>query len=297
MKKNVLSKKTNTITDKIYIGLAYVLPILFALLIIFPFVNVLAKSFSSSASIVSGNVKFLPKTFSTASYQYIIESGVFFKAFLNTMFVVIIGTPLSVIITAMVAYPLSKPNLKGRKVFLLLYMFTMVFSAGIIPDYLLVKALGLTNSLWSLILPGLVWTYNMLILKSYFEGIPSEIEESAQIDGAGYGTIFTRLIIPLSKPALATVGLFYGVSYWNDYYKALLYINDIAVKPLQLYLFEIITQSASMGDTTTMNMKYVISAEGVRCASIILTVIPMLIIYPFVQKFFASGVTLGAVKE
>lgn len=297
MKKNMLSKKTNTISDKVYVGLAYILPISFALLIIFPFVNVLAKSFSSSASIVSGNVKFLPKIFSTASYQYIIESGVFFKAFLNTMFVVMIGTPLSILITAMVAYPLSKPSLIGRKVFLLLYMFTMVFSAGIIPDYLLVKALGLTNSLWSLILPGLVWTYNMLILKSYFEGIPSEIEESAQIDGAGYGTIFLRLIIPLSKPALATVGLFYGVSYWNDYYKALLYINDIAVKPLQLYLFEIITQSASMGDTTTMNMKYVISAEGVRCASIILTVIPMLIIYPFVQKFFASGVTLGAVKE
>lgn len=290
-------KKVKEFQDYVFQILSYVFVIGLSCLIILPFLNVLAKSFSASPDIMSGNVSFFPKNTNVASYQYIIEAGLFFRAFLNTMFVVVVGTFLSLFITAAVAYPLSKQELKGRRAFLFLYMFTMVFSAGIIPDYLLVKKLGLTDSLWSIILPGLVWTYNMLILKSFFEALPKEIEESAFIDGAGYFQIFFKFVLPLSKASLATVGLFYGVAYWSDYYKALLYISSVKKKPLQLFLYEIIAQSSSMGDTTTMNMEHIVSVEGVRCATIILSVVPMLVIYPFIQRYFTSGVTLGAVKE
>lgn len=294
-----MKRKNNTthMIDTVYCAISYIVPILLSVLILIPFLNVLAKSFSSSTHIMSGKVTFWPIGFDTTAYKYIIESGVFFNALKNSGFIVVVGTFLSILVTALVAYPLSKPSLKGRRVFMLLYMFTMVFTAGIIPDYLIVKKIGLIDSIWSMIIPGLVWTYNMLILKSFFEGIPNAIEEAAKIDGAGQFRIFFQIVLPLSKPALATVSLFYAVSYWNDYYKALLYINKIDVKPLPLYMYELVTQSTNLMDSSGMGMESLLSPEGVRCGSIVLSIIPMLIIYPFIQKYFTSGVTLGAVKE
>ncbi|MEG0648609.1 MAG: carbohydrate ABC transporter permease [Oscillospiraceae bacterium] len=221
-------------SDRIFSALAMIILLLSALAVMIPFVNVIAKSLSSSSAVVSGKVSFWPVDIDLTSYKFILSEGTFFRSLSISLFVTIAGTLLSMLCTALIAYPLSKPTLKGRKPLLLLYMFTMVFSCGMIPDYLLVKELGMLNSVWSLIVPGLVWTYNMLILKSYFEGIPQSIEESAKIDGAGWGCIFVKIVMPLSKPALATVSLFYAVAYWNDYFKALLYINKPNVKPLQL---------------------------------------------------------------
>ena len=290
----MLARRQKT-ADIIYVFFCYVFPLLLSIVILVPFVNVSAKSFSSSSSIVSGQVFFLPVKPDLSNYGYIMETGLFPRAFMNSVFVVVTGTLLSVITTAMVAYPLSKNDLKGRKFFLVLYLFTMVFTAGMIPDYLLVRKLNLADSLWSLILPGMIWTYNMLILKSYFEALPAEVEESVLVDGGGYFTYFFKFVLPLSKASLASVALFYGVSYWTDYTKALLYINDQSKKPLQLFLYEIISQGAVSGDmSSTFTL---VSAEGVKCATIVLSVVPMLLVYPFIQRYFTAGMMLGAVKE
>lgn len=268
------------------------------LAVLIPFFSVFAKSFSSSAAVVSGKVRFWPKFFELTSYEFIFREGTFFRSLGVSLLVMGVGTMLSMLCTALVAYPLSKSELKGGKALTLLYMFTMVFNCGIIPDYLIVKQLGMLNTVWSLIIPGLVWTYNMLILKSYFQSIPASVEESAKIDGAGWGCVFVKIVLPLSKPALATVSLFYAVAYWNDYFKALLYINKPQCKPLQLYLYELVTQGGNLLESAaSAGMKNILSPEGVRCASIILSIIPMLILYPFVQRFFTAGLTLGAVKE
>lgn len=284
--------------DKIFTWSAGTFLGLCALTIIIPFINVFAKSISDSVAVISGKVGLLPVGFDLSSYRFIVREGSFFRSLGISVFVMAVGTFLSMVCTAMVAYPLSEPTLRGRKPLMLLYMFTMVFSCGMIPDYLLVKQLGMLNSVWSLIIPGLVWTYNVLILKSYFESIPESIKESAQIDGAGFGTIFLRIILPLSRPALATVSLFYAVGYWNDYFKALLYINKPDRKPMQMYLYELVTQGGNLLESASaVGMESSLSPEGIRCASIILSVIPMLVLYPFIQKYFTSGITLGAVKE
>lgn len=288
-------KKPRGFKDPAYVIVSYLFPIILAIIILIPFLNVSAKSFSSSSAIVSGSVFFHPIGFDLSNYSYILDTGLFGKAFANSVFVVIVGTLLSVMTTAMVAYPLSKKELKGRKFFNYLYLFTMVFTAGMIPDYLLVRKLGLSDSLWSLILPGMIWTYNMLILKSYFEALPQEVEESVFVDGGGYFCCFFNFVLPLSKASLASVALFYGVSYWTDYTKAMLYITSQDKKPLQLFLYEIIAQGAVSGDMSSSFT--LVSAEGVKCATIVLSIVPMLLVYPFIQRFFTAGMLLGAVKE
>ena len=292
------TKKRETTNDKIFKYLTVLFLSMLAMSIIIPFINVFSKSISDTTAVVSGKVSLTPIGFDLSSYSFILQEGTFFHSPGISFFIMFFGTFLSMLCTALVAYPLSKPNLKGRKVLTGLYMFTMVFHCGIVPDYLLVKQLNMLNSVWSLIIPGLIWTYNMLILKSYFESLPISIEESAKIDGAKYGRIFFSIVLPLSKPALATVSLFYAVGYWNDYFKALLYISKPDVKPLQLYIYELVTQGANILESaSSAGIEGVISPEGVRCASIILSVIPMLILYPIIQKYFTSGMTLGAVKE
>lgn len=288
-------KKPRGFKDSAYVIVSYLFPIILAIIILIPFLNVSAKSFSSSSAIVSGSVFFHPIGFDLSNYSYILDTGLFGKAFTNSVFVVVVGTLLSVMTTAMVAYPLSKKDLKGRKFFNYLYLFTMVFTAGMIPDYLLVRKLGLSDSLWSLILPGMIWTYNMLILKSYFEALPQEVEESVFVDGGGYFCCFFNFVLPLSKASLASVALFYGVSYWTDYTKAMLYITSQDKKPLQLFLYEIIAQGAVSGDMSSSFT--LVSAEGVKCATIVLSIVPMLLVYPFIQRFFTAGMLLGAVKE
>ena len=285
-------------SDRVFMWSAGIFLGICALIIIIPFVNVFAKSISDSVAVVSGKVSLLPVGFDLSSYRFIFQEGSFFRSLGISAFVMVTGTFLSMICTALVAYPLSEPTLYGKKPLMLLYMFTMVFSCGIIPDYLLVKQLGMLNTVWSLIIPGLVWTYNMLILKSYFESIPDSLKESARMDGAGYGTIFFRIVLPLSRPALATVSLFYAVGYWNDYFKALLYINKPALKPMQMYLYELVTQGGNLLESASaVGIKGSISPEGVRCACIVLSVIPMLVLYPVIQKYFTSGIMLGEVKE
>lgn len=286
--------------EKCFTVINYMMFTLLAMATLFPFLNLVAKSLSGEAAVISGQVKLIPIDFQTSTYKFVLDNKQFINSFKVTIFITVVGTFLCILMTAISAYPLSKPDLKGRKILLLLFVFTMLFSGGLIPNYLLMQNLNLTNKVWALILPGLVNTYNMLIIKNYFESLPESLEESAKLDGASNMIILFKIVLPLSKPVLATISLFFAVSFWNSYFSAMIYITRPELKPLQLYLKELIASTmdvlnTSMGPVdvdSAMNM----TTESVQAASIITATLPIICVYPFLQKYFVKGVMIGSVK-
>ncbi|WNQ08897.1 carbohydrate ABC transporter permease [Paenibacillus aurantius] len=276
----------------------YLVLILMALSTLLPFANVLAKAVSAEWAVLSGKVGLFPIGFQLDTMKFVATSPQFIRSFLISVGVTIVGTLLSLLITAVTAYPLSKRKLPGISVILILFVFTMMFSGGIIPNYLLVRKLGLLNTLGSLILPALISVFNMLVIKSYYESLPESLEESAKMDGAKDWTILFRIILPLSGPVLATIGLFYAVSYWNDFFSPMLYINSPSLKPLQLYLRDIVmdANSVTAGLDRSADDLMNVSSEGVQAATVIASTIPILLVYPFLQKYFIKGVLIGSVK-
>ncbi|WP_256256605.1 carbohydrate ABC transporter permease [Paenibacillus sp. BC26] len=267
------------------------------LITLLPFANVLSKSVSEEWAIVAGKVGVFPRGFQLDTMRFVVTSDQFIHSFLISAFVTIVGTLASILFTAMTAYPLSKRELPGMGVLIVLFIFTMMFSGGIIPNYLLLRELGMLNHLSSLILPALISVFNLLVVKSYFESLPPSLEESAKLDGAKNIGILFRILLPLSGPVLATVGLFYAVYYWNDYFNPMLYINSTSLKPLQLYLQDIVmnadtSTALSMSADDMMN----VPAEGIRAATVIASTIPILLVYPFLQRYFIKGVLIGSVK-
>ena len=202
--------------------------------------------------------------------------------------------------TIMIAYPLSKTRLEGRKWFLLYFVFAMIFNGGLIPTYLVMQKLKLVNNFWVMILPAVVNVYNMLIMKNFFESLPDSIEESAKIDGASTFTILGRIVIPLAKPVIATISLFFAVAHWNSYYNAMIYITKVDLKPLQLYLKELVSSTKDVleqsGYNPDLDGMYNSSPEAVQAASIVAATMPIIIVYPFLQKYFVKGVLVGSVK-
>ncbi|MDF2652874.1 MAG: transporter permease [Paenibacillus sp.] len=295
---------TNTIKislgEKLFSVFNYVFFILLGLTTIFPFLNLIAKSLSGEEAVVSGKVTLLPVDLQFGTYRYVIENSMFLNAFKVSVTVTIVGTALALFMTTLAAYPLSKPRLRGRKWFILMYIFTMLFSGGLIPTYLLMQNLNLLNTLPVLFLPAMVSVYNMLIIKSYFENLPEELEESAKLDGASNLTILWRIILPLSMPVLATIALFFAVHFWNDYVTSLIYINSADLKPLQLYLKELFVSSSDVflrtGQEINVDAAMNASPQAIQAASIILATLPILLIYPFLQKYFVKGVLVGSVK-
>jgi putative aldouronate transport system permease protein len=282
--------------EKVFTVFNYVFFILLGLSTIFPFVNLIAKSLSSEAAVVSGMVSLYPIDFQIGTYKYVASNAMFLNAFTISITVTFIGSLLSLFMTTLAAYPLSKPRLRGRKFFIILYLFTMLFSGGLIPTYLLMHKLHLIDKLPVLFLPYMINVYNMLIIKNYFEGLPDSLEESAKIDGASNMTILWRIILPLSLPVLATIGLFYAVTYWNDYFTSLIYINSADMKPLQLYLKELFVSSTDAFLRTNVDASLNVSPQSIQAASIILATLPIVIVYPFLQKYFVKGVLVGSVK-
>ncbi|MFD0869428.1 Inner membrane ABC transporter permease protein ycjP [Chlamydia abortus] len=285
--------------ERIFTVLNYVFFILLGMATLFPFLNIIAKSFSGEAAVVSGLVTIYPIDFQTGTYQLVLGNKQFINSFKITIIVTIIGTLSAMLMTVLAAYPLSKPHLVGRKAFLLIYVFTMLFNGGLIPTYLLMQNLGLVNTMWALFLPTMIVVFNMLIVKNYFEALPESLEESAKLDGASTGRILFSIILPLSKPVLATVGLFYAVALWNSYFAAMVYITAPELKPLQLYLKELIastnevmTQAGEIDVSRELNK----TPEAVQAASIITATVPILCVYPFLQKYFVKGVLVGSVK-
>ena len=266
-----------------------------AVICILPFLHILAKSLSSNTAVISGKVAFWPIGFQTEVYRYVLNDKLFWNAFGNSLFVTGVGTALSMLCTVLAAYPLSKPDFRGRKVILLMYVFSMLFYGGTVPIYIFMQTLGLLNTLWSIIIPFLVSQYNMFVMKTFFEGLPSAIEESARIDGAGHTRILCSIVLPLSLPSLATIGLFYAVGYWNNYYHAMLFITKPTVKPMQLYLYELISTAAKFNELDP-EMAMNLSSIGVQAGSIFVGTLPILLVYPFVQKYFVKGLTIGSVK-
>lgn len=274
----------------------YTLFFVLMMICLLPFLHLIAKSFSGNNAVIAGMVAFLPVDFQIGVYAYVMQNRLFWQAFQNSLFITAVGTLASMFVTVLAAYPLSKPSFKGRKPILLMYVFSMLFYGGTIPIYILMRTLNLLNTLWSMIIPFLVIPFNLFIIKTYFEGIPEGIEESAKIDGASHTTILTKIILPLSSPTLATIGLFYIVNYWNGYYHAMLFVNKQQVKPLQLYLYEMINSAAAASTELGVEAAMNLSTGGMQAASIVLGMLPVVIMYPFVQKYFVHGLTIGSVK-
>lgn len=267
--------------------------ILLSLCMLLPFMHVIAQSLSEDRYVISGSVGIWPKGFSTAAYQFAFNDTPILQAFRNTLFITVVGTLLALFVEASSAYPLSIPSFRGRRGFMYYFVFTMLFSAGLIPGFLLMRSLGLLNNLWSMILPHLLNVFNLILIKNYYEGLPESISESAKIDGANHIQILFRIVLPMSLPILATVALFTAVEFWNSYFNAMLYLSDPKKVTLQLFLVNLVKQ-ANTTDSITSDI--IVAPDTVRSASVIIGLIPILLVYPFVQRYFVTGITLGAVK-
>ena len=286
--------------ERIFNVLNYSFFTLLGITTLFPFVNLIAKSLSSEKALITGRVSILPVDFQLGTYKFVLGNPQFINAFKISILVTILGTLFGVIMTIMIAYPLSKTRLEGRKWFLLYFVFAMIFNGGLIPTYLVMQKLKLVNNFWVMILPAVVNVYNMLIMKNFFESLPDSIEESAKIDGASTFTILGRIVIPLAKPVIATISLFFAVAHWNSYYNAMIYITKVDLKPLQLYLKELVSSTKDVleqsGYNPDLDGMYNSSPEAVQAASIVAATMPIIIVYPFLQKYFVKGVLVGSVK-
>lgn len=294
-KRKVIRKTGEDIAIDIFV---YVLIVIMLVLTLYPVLNVFSKAFSNETSIISNQITFYPIGFQLSTMRYVLSSSMFSNAFKNSVIVTIVGTALSVIVTAMAAYPFSKRNLVFYKPLIMLFVFTMWFGGGLVPTYLAYKTLGLLNSLSVLILPGAISVYNMLLLKNYYEALPEALEEAARIDGANKARILFQIVIPLSMPVLATVCLFTAVGLWNDFYTPMMFNTRSQLKTLSQYLYDIVAESGTdlTMSTNADDMMNNTLPEAVRAASIIASITPILVVYPFLQKYFVKGVLIGSVK-
>lgn len=272
-----------------------VLMVLIILVTLYPFVYLVAQSFSSDAAVSTGRITFYPIDFSLETYKYILRDNSFFKYYGNTILYSVTGTAISVAGTAILAYPLSKRKLRLNKFFTPFVVFTMYFSGGMIPNYILVTQwLGLGDSIWAVILPGAISTFNLLLMKSYFSGIPEELEEAASIDGMGVYGIFMKIVLPLSKPILATMILFYLVGMWNEWFGPFLYLDTRDKYPIALWVRQLVEGANQVDVSATAEASSV--QTTLKSATMVLTSLPIICVYPFVQKYFVQGMTMGAVK-
>lgn len=259
-----------------------------------PFVYVLAGSFATETELATRSFFLWPETFSLEAYSAIFTSRAFLRAFVTTVLVTAVGTAIQLLLTASMAYPLSKANLPGRRLLISLVVFTMVFSGGMIPTFLVVKDLGLLNTYWALVLPLAINPFSLIIIKNFFEQLPRELEESAMIDGANELRTLWSVVLPLSKPVLATFALFYAVGIWNDFMSPLLYLNDNSMWTLQMFLRQV--TAATDLSIIESDPSQLPPAQGIKFAVIIVATLPILLFYPFLQKHFAKGILIGSVK-
>ncbi|WP_022911074.1 carbohydrate ABC transporter permease [Aestuariimicrobium kwangyangense] len=274
--------------------------VLITLAVLFPLWSILVTSFSTNDSVTrSGGMVTLPRGLTLSAYKQILAGGIVTRAALVSVFVTVVGVAISTTVSVLAAWGLSKPTSFGHRPLLFVFLITMFFGAGMIPSYLLVSELGLLDSLWSLILPGCVSAFNVLILRNFFMAIEPAIIEAARIDGAGEWRILTRIVLPLSAAVIAVVALFYGVGYWNAFFNAMLYINDNTKWPLQLVLRSYVLQGVSLpgADPGQIDVREgQVTGLPIKMAVVVLAIIPILVVYPFVQKHFTKGVIFGAVK-
>ena len=294
MKKTSVGRKSFLIFN--YLFLAAV-----CLTCVLPFVNLLAVSFSGNTAVAAGKGTFWPVDFTTFSYEYALRGGKFLRALLISIELVILGTGVNVLLMVLTAYPLSrgKDRLLGRNLYMAYFVLTMLIGGGLIPTYLVVVKAGLKNSIWSLILPGALPVYNMVILMNFIRQLPEELAEAARIDGASEWKVLLKVVLPLSKPALATVGLFCIVGHWNNWFGGIIYMSETERYPLQTYMQSLLQNFEAMMKLSGTDYALLLSqmnAQTGRAAQLFLGAIPVMLVYPFLQKYFTTGLTLGSVK-
>ena len=284
-------------SDQLFYFLVYLIAVIAFVITLYPFLYIIAVSLSGAQAVYQGKVFLFPVDFNIDGYKHVLGQKGLWGAYGNTMFYVVVGTVFNLVATTMAAYPLSRRSFLGRRFFNFFIAFTMYFSGGLIPTYLLITNLGLYNSRWVMILPALLSTYNVMVCRSAFSSIPDELMESAKIDGANDWQIFYTIAIRLITPTLAVLTLYYAVGHWNEFFQALLYISDEKLIPVQVLLRRILIQSSSelLGSGVAADDKAAVSVH-IRYVTIIVTTLPILTIYPLLQKYFVKGVMLGAVK-
>lgn len=305
MKKEKTVKKSKikeNFTDRLIQGFIYLVVIALCLLIIIPCINVLALSFNDGADAAKGGIYFWPRVFTLDNYKEVFADGKIMKSYGITIARTFIGTSLSLIVTTLAAFALKEEKLPGRKIITMLITFTMLFGGGMIPTYIQYKNLHLLNSFWVYVIPGMVGVTNLLMVRTFFESIPDSLEESAKLDGCGYFKIYTQIVLPLSKPVLAVVGLYTAVGHWNDWFAGAFYMNSSKLWPVQTVLQQMLSRAmASSQEVKTASQAIAqansaVTSDSLKMAAVVITTVPILCIYPFAQKYFAKGAMIGAVK-
>lgn len=303
-KEHVKRKKSTAIQfsmeDKILYSIVTVVLTVFTILVAYPMIYVLSSSFSSGAAISSGQVILWPVDLSLEGYKAVFSHRYIIPAYRNTIFYTVAGTIINLAITLTCAYPLSRKDFPLRKFFMGMFLFTMFFSGGLIPTYILISNLGFVNTIWAMLIPGALSVYNMILVRTFLTGnIPLELLEASQIDGCSDAKYFTAVLLPLSKPVIAVITLYYAVGHWNSYFNAMIYLSDMELYPLQLILRQILVASqinlSDMVDVESMVAKQGL-ADILKYALIVVSTVPILCMYPFIQRYFIKGVMIGSVK-
>ncbi|MBQ8232667.1 MAG: carbohydrate ABC transporter permease [Lachnospiraceae bacterium] len=299
-KFNANKKMKKSSSDRIFLNICTVVLALLMLIVLIPLLNIVASSFSDPKAVSSGKVWLFPVDFSLKSYKNVLKYDSVWLGYRNTIFYTFVGTVMNVIVTLLCAFPLSQHSFAGRKFVNKLLFFTMIFSGGMIPGYLLVKQLKMLNSIWAVLLPGLMSAYNVIITRNYIEtNIPRELEEAARVDGCSPAKYFTNFVLPLSKSIIAVITMYYAVGHWNSYFNAFLYLNDRDLYPLQLFLRDILVNSkfdSSIIDDPEMAQVVQAQADALKYSIIVIATLPLMCVYPLVQKHFVKGVMIGSVK-
>lgn len=287
--------------ERLFDGMIYIVLFLVLALMVYPLMYVVSCSFSDPLLVLRGEIRLLPRGFHLDSYAAVLKENKLLRGYMNTILYTVAGTLINILLTTTGAYALSCENLRGRKMITRFIIFTMLFSGGLIPTYIVVSNLNLLNTMWSIVLPNAVSVTNFIIMKSSFEnGIPKDLKEAARVEGCSNIGVFTKIVLPLSKSIIAVMVIFYSVGHWNEYFNALLYITDKAKQPLQVILRDILISNElteMMGNVNQLNSETrAMIAEGMKYSTIVLSSLPMILLYPFFQKYFVKGVMVGSVK-
>ena len=294
-------KKKKISQDKVVYAVNYVLLCLLTIAVLYPLIYIVSCSFSSGDALMAGRVKLLPVEFTLLSYKTVFEYESIWTGYLNSIIYTVVGTVISIVLTILAAYPLSRDDFRGGNILMKLFLFTMLFSGGLVPTYLLVRNLGLVDTMWAVVLPTAVNAYNMIVARTFFrQTIPKDLQEAAELDGCSDFKFFTKIVIPLSTPIIAVLCLWVAIGLWNGYFNPLIYINSEDKYPLQLILRRILLMAqvdfgnSSVDPRVVMENQYL--SQMLRYGTIIISSLPLMLIYPFVQKYFVKGVMIGAVK-
>ncbi|MCX4697264.1 MULTISPECIES: carbohydrate ABC transporter permease [Streptomyces] len=281
---------------RVFQGVNGVILTLVVIVTLYPFVNIVARSFSGERQIRAGEVALWPKGFNLTTYKIVFQDSMFWRNYGNTVLYTVVSTVIAMVLTTCYAYVLSKKQLRGRGLLVGIAVFTMFFTGGLIPNYVLISSLGMKNTIWALAIPNAISVFNLLVMKAFFESLPTDLEEAAQIDGLSTYGILLRIVLPLSKAVVATMILFYSVAFWNSWFAAFLYMDSTELMPVTVYLRNLISGATGGGNAGAATEQLSQVGANIQSVTIVLTALPILCVYPFVQRYFVSGVMLGAVK-